>query len=151
MNRIPRQKVTKLNSKFSLTLGQLNRALNNPAQIHPENLDQVHASLIPRACSSTNFLKSGKEPGNEAEVHATFNVLSYPKYRRPLGVIWLKAGKQESHQGVGSITSPCSGKEPRHERAAEIEPNQGEEVLQYSLYYSWIIFRTQEQFGSHGL
>ena len=31
MNRTPYQKVTKLKSKFSLTLGSLNRALNNPA------------------------------------------------------------------------------------------------------------------------
>ena len=28
--RKPHQKVTKLKSKFSLTLGELNRALNNP-------------------------------------------------------------------------------------------------------------------------
>ena len=32
INRTPHQIVTKLKSKFSLTLGYLNQALNNPAQ-----------------------------------------------------------------------------------------------------------------------
>ena len=40
----PHRKVTKLKSKFSLTLGQLNRALNNPALIVKRETRKVEAS-----------------------------------------------------------------------------------------------------------